>query len=250
MHETIVYTYDAVRLSLLDQLPAEYRHAWQLRRLLSTMGNSPNESEAIEVLEALAQRDPAFLDEYDWWSALMQMGSEQSGLALLEALCTSGNARSRGGFNDLRFSEMLARAANLFPAIREEILSRYDSMPPGSAKGLIERVLGNLSDESVVLKLIHNYAATGRSFDQGLAQAVHNVAVNRRAAEEQTGWYEEFSVPLIDLRKSLFELFLRGGSETVLADRCLTYIDEQRDENGRPQAHPRHPHITPRPIQP
>jgi hypothetical protein len=68
--------------------------------------------------------------------------------------------------------------------------------------------------------------------------------VNRRAAEEQTGWYEEFGVPLIDLRKSLFELVLRGGSEAVLADRCLTYIDEQRDEYGRPEGEPRHPNIT------
>ena len=65
----------------------------------------------------------------------------------------------------------------------------------------------------------------------------------RRPAEGWPGAFQEFSVSLASLRKDLFGLVVAGGDDASLAESCLNYIEELRDEHGRIDDEPRHPDV-------
>jgi len=57
--------------------------------------------------------------------------------------------------------------------------------------------------------------------------------------EKWAGAFEEFSVPLTDLRARLFGMVGGNDAKARLAGRCLIAIEEYRDELGRLPNEPR-----------
>jgi hypothetical protein len=230
-------------LTVLDRLPAEYRYPRSLERLLSALSKSPHE-EAVAVLEGLLRRDPRMIDEYDWLNALMKIGTEDSAKTLIAHIC-DGRLASARGLDSYHLSQYLAQLGVQFPAIKDELLQRYERMQGGRAKAILEGALGELADPETILTLIGGYAADGRAYDGGLAGAIREVALGRRPAE---GWgpgaYQEFSVPLTKLRQRLFAIAVANDPRAVLAKRCLITIEKLRDEYGRIDDEPRHPDIS------
>jgi NACHT conflict system protein len=230
-------------LGLLDRLPEQYRHVNSLDRLLSALAKSPHEN-ALEVLRTLARRDPRLLARHEWAQAVIKVGTEKSAQTLLALVC-EGELGNAGGVDSFHLSRQLAHLGGEFPALKEEMLKRYQRMNTGRAKSILESALIELADAQVIRALVLGYAAEQRPYDGGLAHALRNAALGRRPVE---GWsanaYEEFSVSLAELRRELFGLALANDATSRLAEACLVEIEELRDEHGRVDDEPRHPDIS------
>lgn len=230
-------------LGVLDRLPEQYCYPSSLDRLLSALAKSPHEG-ALDVLQALARRDPRLLARHDWAQAVIKLGTEKSGLTLLGLVC-DGELGKAGGVDSFHLSRQLAHLGEELPALKEEMLQRYQRLNRGRAKSILESALIELGDAPVIRALVRGYAADHRPYDGGLSQALRNAALGRRPVE---GWganaYEEFSVSLTELRRELFGMVLANDAKSPLAETCLVEIDELRDEHGRIDDEPRHPDIS------
>jgi hypothetical protein len=211
-------------------------------RLLSALGDSPH-PDALQVLEALARRDAQLLKEHDWLNAMIKVGTEASARALLELACDGTLMSDQRGVDPWQLSQHLARLGEEFPAIRDEMLRRYEGMSSGPPKAIIESALAELADPPIVLTLIRSYVADKRPFDGSLAKAVRDLSVGQRPVEDWPGAYEEFSAPLTAVRKELFGMLAANDAQSMLAEACLIAIEELRDEHGRIDEEPRHPDV-------
>jgi hypothetical protein len=230
-------------LDVLDRLPQQYSYPSSFDRLLSALARSSYDN-ALDVLQALGRRDPRILARHDWVNAVIKLGTEASGRALLAMICDGqlGNTR---GVDSFHLSRQLARLGEQFASIKEEMLQHYERSGSGPAKSLLESALVELADQEILLALIRSYATNKRPYDGGLSHVIRRVALGQRPAE---GWvagaYEEFSVSLAELRRELFGMVLANDAQSPLAERCLVEIENLRDEYGRVDDEPRHPDIS------
>jgi hypothetical protein len=230
-------------LGVLDRLPQQYSYPSSLDRLLSALAKSPHDG-ALDVLLALARRDPRFLARHDWAQAVIKVGTEKSGQTLLALVC-EGELGNAAGVDFFHLSRQLAHLGEEYPTLKQDMLQRYQGLNGGRAKSILESALIELADAPVIRALVRGYAADHRPYDGGLANAMRNAALGRRPVE---GWstnaYEEFSVSLAELRRELFGLALANDAQSRLAEACLVEIEELRDEHGRVDDEPRHPDIS------
>jgi hypothetical protein len=227
----------------LDLLPASRVHPWNLRPLLNALGNSSHAG-AFNVLEELARRDPRILNEYEWLNAMIRLGTEAVALALLGHVCSGSLAGKHGGIGAWHMADHLAGFVRQFPTFRDELTRRYSGLADGPAQQILERALAEVADELIVLAMIASYAEGRRTFQQGyLSRAIYTVAVGRRPLEDWPGAFQEFSASLRAFRKDLFGQVLARNHQSTLAEACLNYIEELRDEHGRIDDEPRHPDI-------
>jgi hypothetical protein len=229
-------------LDVLDRLPPQYSYPGSLDRLLSALGKSPHDG-ALGVLRALGHRDPRIAARHSWLDAMIKLGTEGSGQALVAMIC-DGEIASARGVDSFHLSRQLPRLGDAFPAIKDEMLQRYERMKACPAKSILESALVELAEPSIILSLIRGYAVDWRPYDGGLSQALRRTALGQRPVE---GWiagaYEEFSVSLAELRRELFAIALANNAQSALAERCLVAIDKLRDAYGRIDDEPRHPDI-------
>jgi hypothetical protein len=230
-------------LGVLERLPQQYGYPSSLDRLLSALAKSPHDG-ALDVLLALARRDPRFLARHDWAQAVIKVGTEKSGQTLLALVC-EGELGNAAGVDFFHLSRQLAHLGEEYPTLKQDMLQRYQGLNGGRAKSILESALIELADAPVIRALVRGYAADHRPYDGGLANAMRNAALGRRPVE---GWstnaYEEFSVSLAELRRELFGLALANDAQSRLAEACLVEIEELRDEHGRVDDEPRHPDIS------
>ncbi|UWU70562.1 NACHT domain-containing NTPase [Bradyrhizobium sp. NC92] len=230
-------------LGVLDRLPQQYSYPSSLDRLLSALAKSAHEG-ALDVLLALARRDPRFLARHDWAQAVIKVGTEKSGQTLLELLC-DGELGNAGGVDSFHLSRQLAHLGREYPVLKQDMLRSYEGLNAGRAKSILKSALVELADARVIRALLQGYAADHRPYDGGLANAVRNAALKRRPVKDLSAdAYEEFSVSLAELRRDLFKLALANGPQSRLAEACLVEIEELRDEHGRIDDEPRHPDIS------
>jgi hypothetical protein len=132
-----------------------------------------------DVLQALARRDPRLLARHDWAQAAIKVGTEKSGQTLL-ALVYEGELGNAGGVDPFHLSRQLAHLGEEFPALKEEMLQRYQRLNGRRAKSILESALIELADAPVIRALVRGYAADDRPYDGGLANALRNAALGRR----------------------------------------------------------------------
>lgn len=228
-------------LEALELVPEHQRRHWHLDRLLSSLSSSPSDG-VVQVLLDLKEFEPGFLDDYSWWHNLGKIGTEESSRAFLGVVCNL-TAGARHGMNEWQIAKVLAEAGRRFPAFRENMIQRYESNSAGLARNILEVALAQIADEAIIIVLIRSYAAESRPYGGWIADAIRNVAVGRQPVKDWPGAFEEFSVPLISLRKKLFEMILENSPESALAEACLTAIEEKRDWHGHIEDEPRHPDI-------
>ncbi len=132
-----------------------------------------------DVLQALARRDPQLLARHDWAQAAIKVGTEKSGQTLL-ALVYEGELGNAGGVDPFHLSRQLAHLGEEFPALKEEMLQRYQRLNGRRAKSILESALIELADAPVIRALVRGYAADDRPYDGGLANALRNAALGRR----------------------------------------------------------------------
>jgi len=232
----------SVILEALDHLPKNLLHIWELRGVLSSLENAPDD-EAEHILEELAKRDPDFLGEYAWLNAVLERGTDSAYFMLFDLSCDPKLAGGKNKIDGWTLANKLAEFIGMRSDIRAELVRRYQDQKLAGCHSLIEQVLAKSPDESVVLAMVRSYTARRKSFDGLLHSAIEGVVLEQRPAPDWQGAYEIYTVAVPDLRKQLFAMFSGESEEASLAESCLTAIDELRDEYGLVEFESRHPDI-------
>jgi hypothetical protein len=232
-------------LEALALLDPRYRQPWQLRSLLTALGNAPGEK-AEELLGQLAERDPRLYEEHYWLAALVGRDTETSARTLIDLIARGKLAGS--AISAYKLSMDLAGLIRRHPAVRGELFQRYESLTQGGGgdRSVIERAMAELSDVDCLEALIQGYARTGRQFDGTLHKLIEGVVLGEEPSPDFEGAYELHAVDATVVRRRLFAIVESGGAVAGIAEACLTAIDELRDEYGRVDSEPRHPDITSR----
>ncbi len=223
--------HDAIAL-----LPDLHRRPHALRRLLQTVPQGPADS-ALITLERLAT-DPAFLREFEWMNAVLKLDTEASALSVLNHLCM-GQIPVGDGF---RLSAALTALACKFPNVRAAMINRYRALPAGDIRRVFEMAMDDMPDEEVFMALFDGYVDAPHPF-RGMKNVIRNLALGRRPSREWAGAFEEFGLPLTELRAQLFSMLPANDARALLAEQCLFEIEEYRDVHGRVTNEPRHPDI-------
>jgi hypothetical protein len=226
----------------LELLEPNLRQPWRLRRLLSALGHAPS-PKAEHVLNLLPQKDARFLSEHDWLAALDKRGTVSAMQMLLEFICGGAFAGRPGEMDTWTISRSLAGAMRTHAEFRTEVYRRYERVPAGPGKAILEHAIAEVADTDGVLLLVRNHALQGKPFDGVLHSAIRHVAIAERPSADWAGANEVFRVPIPELRKRLFAMTNDDTAEARLAAACLTAIDELRDDYGPAESEPRHPNI-------
>lgn len=228
-------------LENIDLLPPDHRKPYRLRRLLQTLGSSPH-PDALNVLKALAQRDPTMTEDDDWIEALIRLATVDAARTMLDGLC-NGKLSGRHRYSGYGFSRQLSAVARDQPAFRSELFARYADASTCKAADILEAALLELAEPDALVAVVHRMASRGKAYDNRLSMAIRELAIGRKPSAHWVGAMELFSVELTAFRKELLAMMTDEGSLAELARKCLGEIDELRDEYGRIDDEPRHPDI-------
>lgn len=225
----------------LDLLDPAWRQPWRLRSMLSALSYAPS-SEAEHVLKELTRRDAAFLNDHDWLSALERRSPLAAARTLLEFI-SDGTLSAAQVRDRWWFTRKLGRAMQEDAEFRADVYREYDSASGGSATELLEGAIAESADETGVLVLVQNHANRGEPYSGSLEAGIRHAVVGERPSQDWAGVSDLFGIAVPWLRKELFGM-IQGDTPTAqLAWKCLTRIDELRDEYGPVESEPRHPDI-------
>jgi len=154
-----------------------------------------------------------------------------------------GALTTPGGIDSWTLGRKLAGSMVTQPDFRVEVYGRYERLPPGLNREILEHDIAEVADAEGVLVLLRSHAREGKPFDRNLHEAIRHAALGERLAANWAGAREVFGIPIPELRKKLFTMVADDDASGRLAAACLTTIDEFRDEYGPAESEPRHPDI-------
>lgn len=211
--------------------------------LLQVLGQTPSE-DALPVLEVLANLEPKLVKNRHWREAVLQIRSEPAALLLLKVIAAEAAGDSPPAWMEARSAvEELSKLAQALPAFGKLLFEEYERAPPGDMKVILERVLAENPTEAIALAFVRSYGKDGRRYSGALVNVMEELAVGSRDIEGQSGWFERFSAPLPEFRRSLFAMTMGNESTSSVASACLDHIERLRDTHGRLMEEPRHPDI-------
>lgn len=228
-------------LEILDQLPQEYRYPHHLRRLFTSLRDSPH-PDSLVVLQALAAKKPELMDDHEWLAAIVDQKSLEAGKILIALIC-DGTIKLDKAIRGWGLVKQVAGYAEHYPDIRQEIMKRYETLADGPIRRLLEGAMIEVADESFILALIDNMAKAKRADDGRLKYAMEKLAIGQAPVPDWPGAFEHFSMPLNEFRKQLFAMVTANDSRSDLAALCLVKIDKLRDMHGRISDEAKHPDI-------
>jgi hypothetical protein len=87
-------------------------------------------------------------------------------------------------------------------SIRVNLLQMYGTMPPGSARSIVEVAFSEAPDNTAILAMIEMLGAEGKSIHQTvLPRAIDQMMTERRPSSYWHGSYDLVLVPSHELRK-------------------------------------------------
>jgi hypothetical protein len=230
-------------IDALELLPLNHGAAHEFERMLKAFGQSPS-TEAERVLRELANRDPQFRDAFDWLAAFESRGSVDAVHDILDFV-GSGAIKLSGHRHDIwGLGRRIAGAMEANPAIRDDLIQMYGTMPPGSARNIVEVAFADAPNDAAIQLMIEVLGREGRTIRQTpLPRALEKVMTEQRLSSDWRGAYEMILVPSHGLRKAIFGLADGDSAVAALAFESLVAMDNLRDRYGWADAKPRHPDI-------
>ncbi|WP_199554843.1 NACHT domain-containing protein [Sandaracinobacteroides hominis] len=227
----------AATLDVVRGMPEAQREPRFLEGMVDAFAATPSAG-AEETLFDLAEQDPRFYENYQWRAAALKLGTVSSAQRLIE-LTANGvfNARSVDGW---RSSRELGALIEKFPEVRRQV---YDLLKEGAsspALALLARAVTESPDGEGLLLLVDMESKQKRSMLDW--RAIEAVVTEHVPVENWSNAYNVVPVAAAELRQALLARTANGGPKDAAA-RCLTAIDEIRDERGAPVSEPRHPDL-------
>jgi hypothetical protein len=107
----------------------------------------------------------------------------------------------------------------------------------------LEAAIAEGADEAGVLVLVRSYASRSKPYSGSIDAAIRHATVGEEPSQDWTGARDFFGIAVPSLRAELFRMIEGNSPASQLAWRCLTHIDELRDEYGAVETEARHPDI-------
>lgn len=217
-------------------------HRPHFERVLAAVANVGG-SEGEILLRALAIAHKDIASDHSWTQEILSRDTASATL-----LCADLVIEGRIG-TDLRSSDAWSLARQLAPyvekfsEIRPAILDRYKASATGRGRDMLEHLIGEAGESPDFIEMVKSYAAESRVFDGKMQRALREVALWNDPVPGGGNAYYVRPASVADLRRFLFWLLTGTAQEAALAGRCLTSIDELRDEHGIAAGDPRHPDI-------
>ena len=214
----------------------------EMERVITALSHAPGEM-AERLLGQLARQNGRLASPYHWESAIVRRGTAPSALLLIDLVAEGVLRNGRGGLDAWSLSERLVSLVNAFPAVKSELMRRYQAGGGGQSGALIEHIFAKLGDVDCFMALVQGYAWQNKGSDGLLDMAIRDIALRKEPVEGWSGAFEYQPVAIAKLRKDLFAMLNGTPQEAAVAAACLADIDQLRDEHGSVASDPRHPDI-------
>ncbi|MDQ8698136.1 ATP-binding protein [Hyphomicrobium sp. LHD-15] len=239
--ELLAFSTDPTKLlEAFKQAPARSLSNWRGDNLIRSLAFVPEHGETI--LFALARQHPEISASSEWHGAALTLALKSDVLDVLEKVVAVLDTRHQRHFETRQWALNIAEQARVDPEIKAYLVQRFNGAT-GLTHSVLYQALSELADEDAVIALINRHVEAQRPFDGNLQRAIRTAVTQQRPSAEWKGAFEVLPHPAPKLRKHLFGLMAREEPICQFAKRCLTYIDEIRDDQGRPDSEPRHPEI-------
>lgn len=224
-------------LAVVRNMPPAQREPHFLEDMVGALANAAA-GEAEEVLFKLAAEDPRFYLNERWLSTALQLGTLSSARHMVDL--TVKDVFSQGTRYDWYLARELGNLIRTHSILRSHVYSLLRDSPINRGLKVIAQAVAEFPDEEGLLllaRLERELKCTFVSVRTLERLVTKNVPINSWA-----GAYDIVPVPAANLRQKLLALTTDGGPADFAA-RWLRQIDSIRDENGIPEAEPRHPDL-------
>ncbi len=119
---------------------------------------------AERLLGQLARQNGRLASPYHWESAIVRRGTAPSALLLIDLVAEGVLRNGRGGLDAWSLSERLVSLVNAFPAVKSELMRRYQAGGGGQSGALIEHIFAKLGDVDCFMALVQGYAWQNKGF--------------------------------------------------------------------------------------
>lgn len=225
----------AAILEVIDLLPGRHRSPHFLEKMVGHLVETPSPG-AEDVLFALGEKDSRFYAEYHWNETVLKFGTRSAALKLIDLV--ANQAIPAKTVSDWSWANRLCRPMNEFAEVRAHIYKVLRAEGAAPHLNPLRRAVAESPDDAGLLLLVEiENAKTGRTFDRSTVEAV----VTKRVPDEN--YKSAFNIVPVEtaaLRKALLD---RALTPADAAARCLTIIDEVRDEYGVSVTETRHPNV-------
>ena len=232
-------------VDLVKDLPDKIKLRRGLVGLLMALQYSP--SKGVEnTLIALTETIPSLQADIEWFRAICHQGSEASHEFLYSILWDPIKTKrfATSGHLDEVFANTMAKILRNNPKIKKDFIVKLSTpLAPPTIEVLGYIIQQLIDDEEIMsasLKLLWNK----KNMPYSLKQAIENhVTCKEPVDEESLSFHSYHIVPssAFKLRRQLLEISVSDPERNEAAKGILEWIDELRDEYGRPDDEPRHP---------
>ena len=223
--------------AIVRSIPDAQRNPNMLDEMVRELGNTPaDDTEA--ALFKLAEDDPRFYLDHQWWSTALRLGTASSVRRLID-LTVSGTLSGRS-HDEWHWRRELAGLISEHPEVRAYVRELLKDGPTNESLALLAHTVSENPEADDLLMLVESEIKTGRSFLNW--RSIQTAVTEQVPSKDWQGAYNVVPVPAVELRKELLALTGSGGDDDPAA-RCLNTIDKMRDEYGAPETEPRHPDL-------
>ncbi len=228
----------------LTKVKAFYGTRWVKRweRVLSSVAAIPG-SEGETLLAALARSHRDIAGDFEWMRAILGRDSLVAVLLYVELYIEGVFGRGHHAVDPWHVSRELVEYVQKFPQLKAELKRRYEATAEGRTRRMLEHFIGEVGDDENLIAMINKYAANEQTYDGRMAEVVRAVALSREPVKDGSNSFYIYPASVAHIRKLLFDLLRGTPWKATLAERCLTAIDELRDEYGIVANDTRHPDV-------
>lgn len=224
-------------LDVLRGLPDRQRRSDYLEEVISGLGVAPGDG-AEKLLFQLAESFPALYGDHTWRDAIMRRGTVTSARQFIDLA-------ANGAFDGKEPSSwhvacQLGAFFDEYPELRKYVYQLLEDEEIKPGQQLLGQAVAENPDAEGLLLLVKLEIQHKRNFTS--RRTVEKVVTEQVPVENWEGAYNVVPTPTIELRRKLLAMTNDGGPADVAA-RCLSQIDEIRDEYGTPTSEPRHPDL-------
>ena len=232
-------------VDLVKDLPDRVKLQRGLVGLLMALQNSPSD-DAENTLIALAEAIPSLQADIEWFRAICHQGSEASHEFLYSILWDPIKTKSfaLSGHSDEVFANTMAKMLRNNPKIKKDFIKRLSNPLAHAMAEVLGYIIQQLIDDEEIMSASLMLLRNKKSMPYSLKQAIENhVTCKEPVDEEGRGYHSYHIVPssAFKLRRQLLEISVNDKERNEAAKSVLEWIDELRDEYGRPDDEPRHP---------
>ncbi|MGK0270062.1 MAG: hypothetical protein ACI88H_000697 [Cocleimonas sp.] len=240
--ELLVLSDDPMQvMDLVKGLPEYMQEERTFERILNGLLYSPSK-DAEKTLLALVEAFPELVKNGDWLKAMHDQLTEASYEFFYKILWDSNKAQHFANptrWSHAPFVNIIEKIIRANPDIRRDFIDKLETPLAHQLSSIIGLVVQQLGDDEEIMQASLLLLRNGGLMPYG----IENYVTRREPIDGSSNIFNIAPSSAVEMRKKLLEMTVNDPQRNEAAKHVLSYIDELRDEHGRPENEPRHPCI-------